>query len=1304
MDNTLKIRQKSFDKLLNRGQRKNEKNWEMLCSSQFPLVPFIGAGMSAWCYKTWSRLLKDIVAENYSAMCADIVDKALNCTEKPDFKDAANKSNFHWMEEIAECIFDDNEEDYKKNVEKFVLKNKTSTKTADSILRQLRYYVGNEGINKKSAAVKALYREFDSELMNEHGRVPEYQSYFHRLFKGVLITTNYDRALEKCYPSLFSYSYRDLNQSVQNLNANNEDKESWLYQAVIAKISQMKSQLERNDLTPDEGVTVPDVPMLLKVHGSIEQASSIALSRKGYDEAYQGVMPKLLREIFKSTTIIFLGYSLGEDRILDELKKAKDESEKNSSIKFPPHFAFLSRKWEEEDDKKFAEVLEKKYGVYPIFYDEDIMPVEMCNNQMERKVYFHDYCLGLLMENLLRRKMYYPQPPEMLWDKFRYDNLTATELVNQSKMSIIEKRDSSYVRREEAQQIWNLLNTSDDCPLIAITGEHGSGRSTLCKSLIEFQEGSRETLQFFYISLEYCRSWDEICIQLFQSMNIVEPIIPPQTDWKTVAEKVNERCGGYWRSVLILEGIDGLKDQKIFPQLWNVFKEMLNYWKNHQTRVIFICHEYPEDIPCYVWHIGELKNTDAKEVFFSACISGRYREISYLEDKVINKLVGKQDFRASTIEQLGIYANSKGDLTSLFEEWEYYYRPGDDGEQTVTRILWNYLLDEHNFSEKRESEQINIIKNILWIWGLLGEYPGNFPVEFLNTFLENNVDKTQYQDPDLSRKTLRYMKNIGLCIETEEEKEVILLNNMVECVEEFFLKPLSNGNEAMNQLYKNFTDRIDDEKKSYGSNGLRNFRIYTMQPSQYELRTYAIKEAEKFIENTIHPDDDLKNDNYINPEKAIIEVLDSLGEKVKNDEGRMKNRKLNLVLHYEIKSIIRFLMHCILSSEEKEELEEAILKIGYNFSHFYHYAPQHAFMLVKQLLEAYSQSHNTILYKVAGMNRVMGDIQRLLGRKDDAVQYYNKAIKLCNECLIKNFKSTNGDNENGDRKECLRIKAGVLLIQNYSKNSIDEIVASMKRAYDLYLKIEDKWGEAYYNQRIGELYALSYTSNKGGKTRDNLLNVIKYYNAASELYANHRDKTGNAYILKCMGDLVTEFNNIWGKDNSQYFFLEEQKVCSKEEEYIYFLVKSEEEIDENGRARYSNGWLYDAVRCYIEAFCCYYSHINWRGFANVIQAMETCARTSGQGNDEKYIINVERMYGLAEECYRWLGDIKGLADTLDYYGHAYQYASEGKGITEKQNYKYKARSKWAESELILEKLGDEKRLNKIVEKLRSLDK
>src|SRR5699024_1938906 len=103
MDNTLKITQKCFDKLLNHGQRKNEINCVMLCSSQFPLVPLIGAGMSAWCYKTWSRLLKDIVAENYSAMCADIVDKALNCTEKPDFKDASNKSNFHWKIGRASC-------------------------------------------------------------------------------------------------------------------------------------------------------------------------------------------------------------------------------------------------------------------------------------------------------------------------------------------------------------------------------------------------------------------------------------------------------------------------------------------------------------------------------------------------------------------------------------------------------------------------------------------------------------------------------------------------------------------------------------------------------------------------------------------------------------------------------------------------------------------------------------------------------------------------------------------------------------------------------------------------------------------------------------------------------------------------------------------------------------------------------------------------------------------------------------------------------------------------------------------------
>ena len=108
MDNGIRIRQIIFERLMERGD--NKKNWEMLCCSNKPLVPFIGAGISAWCYPTWDGLLKKVVEENFSEICADVVGRALCCTEKPKFAEKENmQDKFYWMEEIAECIFDDEE-------------------------------------------------------------------------------------------------------------------------------------------------------------------------------------------------------------------------------------------------------------------------------------------------------------------------------------------------------------------------------------------------------------------------------------------------------------------------------------------------------------------------------------------------------------------------------------------------------------------------------------------------------------------------------------------------------------------------------------------------------------------------------------------------------------------------------------------------------------------------------------------------------------------------------------------------------------------------------------------------------------------------------------------------------------------------------------------------------------------------------------------------------------------------------------------------------------------------------------------
>ena len=166
--------------------------------------------------------------------------------------------------------------------------------------------------------MKALYAAFDVAIAKESGKIPEYQKLFPKLFSGILVTTNYDKALENSYPSIFSYSYKDLNRKY------NPKKNSWLFRAVQAKLSQMQRELDGQDNIKTD-VSIPDIPMLLKVHGSIEQANSVALSRANYDEAYGGEMPALFEEIYKNSTLIFMGCSLCEDRILDVMKTLKEK-------------------------------------------------------------------------------------------------------------------------------------------------------------------------------------------------------------------------------------------------------------------------------------------------------------------------------------------------------------------------------------------------------------------------------------------------------------------------------------------------------------------------------------------------------------------------------------------------------------------------------------------------------------------------------------------------------------------------------------------------------------------------------------------------------------------------------------------------------------------------------------------------------------------------------------------------------------------------------------------------------------------
>ncbi len=820
-----------------------------------------------------------------------------------------------------------------------------------------------------------------------------------------------------------------------------------------------------------------------------------------------------------------------------------------------------------------------------------------------------------------------------------------------------EQSEEQYVRHKEALQIWRVLNFSEECPLIAVTGPHGSGKSTLCRSIQELQRGnSSTTMQFFFIGLGHCKSWDEFCVQVFQELNITELDTPGIDKWREFAEKVADRCGVYWRCALILDCVDKLKVNPKSPETWETVKKVLKYWKEHRTRVIFSCRTYPDGVPCYTWSLGELGKEDAKKVFFTACISGQNREITYLEQKVVGELFARQTFQPSSIDLLGKYANSKSDLTSLLEEWKLYQVPGESGEQTLSRVLWNHLLDEHHYEEQEETAQKDIRDNLLWLWGILGNYPGKFPIQFFEVFFEEqNGEKESYKEKSLTEKSIMYMKNIGLCEEKGNEKQMILIDNMIDCINDYFSEickdPAHKSCMIIAEEFQKKLKQMRDEEL-----GVECFRGYVMSEWVY-LRKYVWRELEENENLTDEKKQIEESARKEESQKEILRILKIIGKVVKDDKKRAEYPELNQILHYEIRTVIRFLCICLWQWEKDENIIKDIIEIGYYFSRHYHYMPSHAYPLVLQLITIMEDKgrsyHVGELYQLAEMKRVMGDIQRLAGKKDEALRYYRESIKLCYEQFINTL---NQESEKKAYEESARIYARVTLISTYydeglCEENLDEgdREERLQETLCIYESLDDTWGKAYYNQRMGELI---HRMGKSGKKK--FEKIRKYYEEAGRLYDSINDKTGTAYIWKSKGDLNTEY----------------MKYSGWEEK-----------------------WFVDSLRCYKEAFLQYYDNINWRGLANVLQAMETCCREAKIYN----IRLVKNVYGLAEECYRWLGDIRGLADTLDYSGYGHRESED-------ESDKFIALSLWMESRQMWRNQGNVEKAELIGRKIKKLQK
>jgi len=204
------------------------------------VIPFIGAGLSAWIYPTWTSLIKNL-AQEYGI-----------------FEEANQLLNQGKYEEAASLL----EEEIVRN---------------DFLLELHRIF----GLSKLKDVT-----------------LPEYIKLIPHIWKGNIITTNFDRVIE----TVFMQEQIQIDNIVPH-SAREKDR-------ILNAIQQ-------------------GLKLIIKLHGDIEDYNHLVLTKEEYDETYgkeeKGVdltlpMTEMLTDIIHSKMMLFLGCGLGNDRTLQVIK------------------------------------------------------------------------------------------------------------------------------------------------------------------------------------------------------------------------------------------------------------------------------------------------------------------------------------------------------------------------------------------------------------------------------------------------------------------------------------------------------------------------------------------------------------------------------------------------------------------------------------------------------------------------------------------------------------------------------------------------------------------------------------------------------------------------------------------------------------------------------------------------------------------------------------------------------------------------------------------------------------------------
>ncbi|TDV30464.1 SIR2 family protein [Stenotrophomonas sp. CC22-02] len=126
---------------------------------------------------------------------------------------------------------------------------------------------------------------------------------------------------------------------------------------------------------------------ILKLHGDARQDNTYVFTQDQYRVAYgeplsfQNQLPRALRQIFISHSLLFLGCSLEQDKTLDLFKSVVDEA----AFEIPDHFALLNEPaTPQERAQKEARLLQLK--IRPIWYSTTVADDGGCNHSLLEQV------------------------------------------------------------------------------------------------------------------------------------------------------------------------------------------------------------------------------------------------------------------------------------------------------------------------------------------------------------------------------------------------------------------------------------------------------------------------------------------------------------------------------------------------------------------------------------------------------------------------------------------------------------------------------------------------------------------------------------------------------------------------------------------------------------------------------------------------------------------------------------------------------------------------------------------------------